>query len=279
MTRSGPRISGALAGTLLAALFLGAYALVAATIGFDGPPARWEAYGEPPVGRPIQQPICFWTDLGFVLAGIAVLRRLDLAAAAGAAPANPMSGRSPHSVALGLIIVWMGPASMLEHGTLATTWGWFDATSIHWLALFVVGYLVLRWIPGATTSPWGRRAFWASQAAAWLAIGAWTWRDESVRARVSGVLLALLGIAIVASLVLGRLAGLRFTGGAWRAFAGLLLSFVAAVAFLVAGAKGGVAAPWGHGAWHLSCAASTFFIARLLAAEAPRITDGLRGRG
>ncbi|MBI3723518.1 hypothetical protein HY251_06135 [bacterium] len=260
----------ALSGILLAAVFLGAYFLAATTVGFHGPEAPWEAYGETPVPGPVRQPLCFWTDLAFVIAGVAALRRLDRASRAGEPPANPMSAPSSFSVALGLIVVWMGPASMLEHGTLTETWGWFDASSIHWFSLFIAGYLLLRAIPGAASSRSGRATFWASEATAWLVLGAWTWRDASVRIEVSKATLALMGSATVASLLLGRFVGLRFARGAWRWFLALALAFAAGVGFLIAGARGGALAPWGHGAWHLCCGAATFFVAGFLGSEAPR---------
>lgn len=257
-------------GALVAALFLAAYFVVASTIGFHGPPATWAEYGEPPVGPPIQQPICFWTDLGFVLAGLLALRRLDGAARSASPPANPMSGPSPYSLAFGLIVVWMGPGSMLEHGTLTSTWGWFDAASIHWFALFVIGYLLLRAIPGAAEAPRGPAVFWAGLAIAGLQLGVWTWYAEGARAVVSRVTLALVGVAMLASLTLGRRVGLRFTGRAWVWFAGVALAFAVGFVFLTTGAAGGATAPWGHGAWHLCCAVAVDFVARVLAAETER---------
>lgn len=266
---NAPRAPGshARAGVLLAALFLAGYFAVAATIGFHGPAAAWVDYGEPPVGPPVQQPICFWSNLAFVIAGVALLRGLDGADGKGS---NPMRGPSPYARALGLLTVWMGPASMLEHGTLTTTWGWFDAASIHWFALFVSGYLLLRAVPGAAESPRGRAMFWGGEAAAAAVLGVWTWHMEQVRMAASLVLLTAVGAAMLAALVLGPRVGLRFAAGAWRWFAGVALAFAVGFACLVAGAAGGPAAPWGHGAWHVCCAVAMVCVGRLLAAEAPR---------
>jgi hypothetical protein len=261
---SGSSTSYARLGALVAALFLVAYFVVAATIGFHGPPATWAEYGEPPRGAPIQQPICFWTDLGFVLAGLLALRRLDVAARSSTPPANPMSGPSAYSLAFGLIVVWMGPGSMLEHGTLTTTWGWFDAASIHWFALFVVGYLLLRASP---QTPRSATIFWVGLATACALLGVWTWHAEPVRMVVSRASLVLVGVALLASLSLGRRVGLHFTRRAWGWFAGVALAFAAGFVFLATGAAGGPTAPWGHGAWHLCCAVAVDFMARLLAAE------------
>lgn len=255
------------AGLVLAGTFLAAYFLVAATVGFHGPPAEWIAYGEPPVGPPVEQPLCFWTNLGFVAAGLWWLRRLDRA---DPVPGAPMRGPSPHAKALGLLMVWMGPASMLEHGTLTTTWGFFDAASIHWFGLFVVGYLALRAVPGAAASRRGAAIFWAGEAAAIVGLGAWTWHKDQVRMPASMLLLALAGASILAALLFGRRVGLRFERDAWRWLACAAASFAVGAGLLVAGAAGGPAAPWGHGAWHLCCALAMTFVARLLAAEVPR---------
>lgn len=261
-----PRLSYALAGALLAAAFLGAYFLVAATLGFHGPRAPWADYGEVPVGPPVEEPICFFTNLSFILAGIAALRRLDRAAQHGASAENPMAGPSPYSVPLAFLMVWMGPASMLEHGTLTTTWGWFDATSIHWFAMYIVGYLIVRAVAGSASGRKSQIVFFTGQGLAWLLIGIWTWHHESVRKYVSQALLLLIGVAILLSLSLGRFVGLRFRRQGW--FAGLLLAFAAAVFFLITGAKGGALAPWGHGLWHVACALAMYSIFRLLETEA-----------
>lgn len=212
----------------------------------------------------MQQPICFWTNLGFIAAGVAWLRGLARGDGRG-----PMRGPTPYARALGLLMVWMGPASMLEHGTLTTTWGFFDAASIHWFGLFVLGYLALRARPGAAATRRGAAVFWTLEIAFALTLALWTWREEHVRMPISMILLGLVGVALLAALLAGRRVGLRFAPGAWRWFTGVALAFAAGAGFLVAGAAGGPAAPWGHGAWHLCCAVAMLCLARLLAAEAP----------
>lgn len=194
-------------------------------------------------------------------AGLAVLRRLDRSAG----PGNPMNMPTPESVGLGLLIVWMGPASMLEHGTLTTTWGWFDATSIHWLGTYVTGYLLLR------ASPWrdraaGRVLFAGGLAVTWTAIGVWTW--DGPRAAVSVALLALMGTALLLAPIAGRLVGLRFEPRVWPRLGALVACFGAAMACLALGGEGRPLAPWGHGAWHLLCGAATLGIVEVLRAEA-----------
>lgn len=258
--------SYAAGGTALAGTFLATYFAFAASVGFDGPPASWEAYGEPPVGPPVEQPICFWTDLAFVVAGVAALRRLDRAAA----PSGPAIG-------FGFLLVWMGPASMLEHGTLRTTWGWFDATSIHWFATYVVAWLALRALPGRGRSR--TILFFAGLAATWAAIGAWTWRVDGARMLASEVLLALAAAALVAAVAFGRAVGLRLPQRAWAWAALAAAAFAAGVALLDAGRAGGWAAPWGHGAWHCCCAAATYLVFRLLEEPPERSGDAADREG
>ncbi len=225
----------AVAGVTLAAVFLASYFAFAAAIGFGGPPASWAAYGEAPVGPPVEQPICFWTDLAFVAAGVAALRRLDRTEAPGS-----------RAVAFGFLLVWMGPASMFEHGTLRTTWGWFDATSIHWFSTFVAGWLLVRAVPRC------RALLGPCLVAVWVAIGAWTWRVEASREPVSLACLSLVAVSLPAAAT----AGVRLAPRTWTWIAGAAVAFAAGMVFLVAGARGGAAAPGGPGARHVCFAAA-----------------------
>ena len=239
-------------GVGLASLSLAAYFGVALTVGFHGPAAHWVAYGEVPVAGPVAQPISYWTDLGFILAGILVLRRLDAPRGRGW-----MQRPSVYAVGLGLIIVWMGPASMLEHGTLMTNWGWCDASSIHWYGLWVIGYLLTRGIGGLARPG----VFLIAQVAAWLGVGAYTWGHEEGRQRVTLIILTLTILAVPPSLIWPRR---RFPPAAWAWFGAILATFGAAGVFLVGGAQGGWAAPWGHGVWHLLSAVAMYLSFRML---------------
>jgi hypothetical protein len=252
------------------------YFAMAAAGGFEGGAADWHEYGEEPGTGLVKQPIAFWTDLGFIVSGIAALLWCDLTPRGD--PTNPMVVPTMYSVGLGLVMVWMGPGSMLEHGALVETWGWFDASSIHWYALFLIGYLVLRWIPGASASIAGGILFWVGLVAAAVAIGVWGWLDESVRAPWSMALMGGLGVAYVGSLVptivrlvAGKENGLmRFEWPAliWGGVG--VAAFVAGMIFLATGSVDGATAPWGHGAFHLAMAVTTLSIYATLRLEMPR---------
>ena len=216
------------AGLAFGVTAIGAYFLVAATLGFHGPPADWRQYGEVPSAGLVRQPICFWTDLALVIAGVYSLRLRPRA--------------------LGFLIVWMGPASMLEHGTLCSNWGWFDATSIHWFALYVIGAVI------------ALRPVWLLLAAAAVATGALTFPHEPWRGPATGILLGALVLVVPIAL---RVRGA--TRQTWRLFFTSLGAFGVATALLIAGRAGGLAAPWGHGAWHVVSAAALALTVELVA--------------
>ena len=255
-----------LAGLGLAAAFLIVYFSVACTVGFGPQNENWDAYGEVPVEGPVKQPVSFWTDLGFVFAGLLALLWMDLTDREGAP--NTMAYASSLSVPLGLLMVWMGPGSMLEHGTLNATWGWFDAASIHWYVLYVVGFVVLRWVPGADRSWAGRGIFWACAAAAALGIGIWTRLDGEASFPVS------VGSLVVLTCVIGDSVGLERGGVVgyvrpWDVWAlpsaGVLLAV--GIAFLLTSTRGSSIAHFGHGLWHLCVAGASFFVWLYLRSE------------
>jgi hypothetical protein len=255
-----------LAGLGLAAAFLGIYFAVACTVGFGPQNESWDAYGEVPVAGPVKQPVAFWTDLGFIAAGLLMLLWMDLSD--GSTAPGAMSAATALSVPLGLLMVWMGPASMLEHGTLNATWGWFDASSIHWYALYVVGFVVLRWVPGGDRSWAGRGIFWGAFTAAAVAIGVWTRLDGRASFPMSVTLLVLLVVALIVSVVLERTGTVGYVRP-WDLWtlpsAGVLL--IAGIAFLLTSTRGSSIAHFGHGIWHLCVAGAALFVWLYLRSE------------
>ena len=109
----------------------------------DGVPCFCEAYQ---TGDVIQQPESVWSDLAFMAAGLFILY---LAAAPNASPANPMvDPTSWFPIMLGLIVIFMGPASMFFHASIKSWGGWFDSMSIMFWMIFSLCYSatrLLRW--------------------------------------------------------------------------------------------------------------------------------------
>src|SRR5687768_8554118 len=75
----------------------------------------------------IKQPLSVWSDLAFMIAGMLIL---VLASKVRPDAPNPMAGSQPiYSLLLGLIVIYMGPASMVFHASMKAWAGWFDNTS------------------------------------------------------------------------------------------------------------------------------------------------------
>lgn len=111
---------------------------------------------------PIAQPQSVMADLGFMAAGLFVLYLFS--AARRGVPDNPMvdarslnprKSSSWYPMGLGLLIIAMGPASMLYHATITAWGGWFDAMSIIVWMIFSLCYSVQQLI----RRPWTWIAF------------------------------------------------------------------------------------------------------------------------
>jgi len=251
---------------------------------FTGPAASWTDYGEPPQGGAlVKQPISFWTDLAFVIAGLAALVIVDTQKKPHAY--LPMRSASPYSVGLGLIMVWMGPGSMLEHGLLLTNWGWADAASIHWFTIFVILYLLMRCVsltidvfagPSHRSLQHGsaRRVveaivFYVIYFAACALVGALTW-DSVPRKDVSIGLMAATGVVYLLAMVPTWVRWAANDRVVWDFVPHFetpwhlipvictLVLFGTALVFLFTSAEGGSTAPGGHGVFHV-CVASVAF--------------------
>jgi len=258
------------AGAAMVVVFLVFYFSMAAGGGFKGTTEDWQSYGERPVSGPIRQPVCYWTAMAFVVTGLSALLWLDLTPRTSL-PVNPMTGSTMFSVPLGLLMVWLGPGSMLEHGTLKESWGWFDASSIHWYGLYVLGYLILRWIPGGTERWLGRILFWVGHFLAAFLIGLWGALNSRVREPWTGILLGVAGVGLLVSLIFGRWVGLTFEPiQGWIAFSLGMALFVFGLVVVKLGYEKGPTDNWGHPVWHVCVGLVTFCIFLILRAERPR---------
>jgi hypothetical protein len=103
----------------------------------------------------VKQPWATWSDLSFIASGLWILwllhylgrpRRTSGGVLVPAGADNPMMGVGWLSVVYGLIVIFMGPASMWYHASLKSWAGWFDSMSVvFWLSFnaFYVLYMVL----------------------------------------------------------------------------------------------------------------------------------------
>ncbi len=120
--------------------------LIVGSIGWGEPAARESAIGE--IGRwcervhpgVIREPANTLSNLGFILSGLAMFwvlsRDKDLAS-------GHMIGLNPVSVTFAAAVVWLGPGSMLMHGT-NTAWG---ASADN---LSMVMYILIPWLLNLT---------------------------------------------------------------------------------------------------------------------------------
>lgn len=242
-------------------LFAIVYIIVMATVQPAPEPEALNRYCEEAIeGGIVKEPNNFFTDLGFVVVGLAILLWLDLSR--NHLSRNPMVRGGFYSTMYGYLTLWLGPGSMLEHGTLTAVGGWADPASIQWYGLFVIAYVILR-----ATDPKGIAAYrpevLAIFVAAFLvsaaALGFVSWFSPDSRQWISIVLLG----GVILALVLH--AGLQPTGADWRVllFAGGF--FIAGFLFWLFDQFRWIGCPethlyQHHGIWHLCMAVTTLFI-------------------
>ena len=115
----------------------------------DGVPCFCEAYQ---TGDVIKQPESVWSDLSFIAAGLFIL---FLAGAPNSSPDNPMvDPTSFFPFLLGLIAIFMGPASMFFHASIKSWGGWFDSMSIMFWMIFSLIYSITRVWRWSTVTFW-----------------------------------------------------------------------------------------------------------------------------
>lgn len=219
----------------------------------------------------IKQPIAVWSDLAFVVAGlIAVLwagTRTD-------APTNPMV--DPENVtplAYGIVVIFMGPASMFFHASMKEWAGWFDNLSIVIWAAFSLSYTVARLaVVGLGWSMW---PLWVLFGIIVVGLAILTWFSEKshtyTQIGTAGAFVLLELIVMIIIWCDGNPGFERSTG--W--FIASLGAFAAA--FLCWIPSGAVFNWWcdkdsalqGHGFWHLFAAMGTLFVYLYFASEVP----------
>lgn len=138
------------AGAAWSLLLVGAFFLFG--FGFDWFPETADEHGCTDPDHPcycegyqdgtIKQPASTWSDLAFVAGGLLILYLVGTGRSGGSNPmADPGSG---FPVTYGMIVIFMGPASMLLHASLKNWGGWFDNLSIVLWLTFALFYSVMR---------------------------------------------------------------------------------------------------------------------------------------
>jgi len=223
---------------------------LAVRFGWLGPDVdRGADFCEAAAGR-IRQPVNTLSNLGFVVAGLAVARE---------------AWRLPGiATAYACLVVLLGPASMAMHATESSLGGLLDLLSMYLVAGFAVAYAAMR---VARRGRGFMAVVFAACVAGCLVV-------EAVGGEVPVVMHAgnlAFGALLLTALVLERrllLRGQERLDRRWiLAAAGSLL-----VAFAVwSTAKDGSSLCWpgsvyqGHGVWHLLCAVSAYCLFRFYA--------------
>ena len=234
--------------------------ITGAARGWLGPDAgRGDGFCEAAVSGWVRQPANTWSNLAFVVAGLAVAWR-----------AGAPSGRLwPHprlAPALAIIIVLLGPASMAMHATQSSLGGRLDLLSMFLLAGFAASYAWARVL-------WRGPTFFLGTYAVVVAVCELVenagWRAPVL---ITGANLAfglVLAAAAVGELILSRRAGLN-RDNRW----GLAAVAALALAFAVwTQSKTGSplcrsdSLAQGHAVWHVLDAVAAWCLYRFYAAE------------
>ena len=96
-----------------------------------------------------REPVNALSNLGFMLAGLLMFYVLSKDQDTGQSP-NPLTGFTPLSILYASAVIWLGPGSMLMHGTHTAWGGWADNLSM-------VMYILIPWLINV-----GAMARWSS---------------------------------------------------------------------------------------------------------------------
>jgi hypothetical protein len=214
---------------------------------------------------PLAQPVNTLSNLGFVLAGIAVAVR---AGRPGGLGRSTMSGRPALATAYACLVVLLGPASMAMHATESRVGGHLDMLSMYLVASFAVSYAAMRrWRRG----PGLMALVFVACLAGCEAAGSWGGHVPVVD--FAGNLA--FGVLLLAALVLERQHAARGAVALDLRWLALALGSLA-VAFAVWNtARTGRFGCFphslyqGHAVWHLLCAVSAYCLFRLYVSERP----------
>lgn len=204
-----------------------AFGIVFVLAGLDGwgPPAA----NESPIGQIsrwcervsdglLREPVNTLGNLGFVIAGIAMFGMLSRDTAADRPRRNPFIGHSPVAILYASATLFLGPGSMVMHGTHTRFGAWLDNTSM-------VAFILVPWLHNvAVMGRWRQRTFFTAYAAMLGAYSAGYWflgSDLGIGLDLFGLSIALWAISEVV---------FRFWSPVVRVLSGTV-GFVVALAF------------------------------------------------
>lgn len=88
----------------------------------------------------VKQPANTWSDLGFMLVGLVILAVAGNENGRSRSGGNPMTTGHWLAVLYGLVIIMMGPGSMMFHASYTAWGGFLDSVSMFFLLTFLIGY-------------------------------------------------------------------------------------------------------------------------------------------
>jgi hypothetical protein len=253
-----------LAAGLVAAASLGLLAL-AVTGGWLGADVDRGAGFCEAAGGTIRQPVNTLSNLGFVVAGLAIAVR---AGRPGGLGTGTLARRPGLATSFACLVVLLGPGSMAMHATETAVGGDLDMLSMYLVAAFAAAYAGMRLF---SRGPVFLAVTFAAVVAACELVGAY---DRPIPVvEFSGNLA--FGAFLVVAVVLERQGATRSGSHLDLRWLGAAVGSLA-VAFAVWNtAKTGAPLCWphsvyqGHGVWHLLCAVSAWCLFRLYVSEAP----------
>ncbi len=250
---------------------VGSLGLLAAAVagGWLGPDVdRGAGFCEAASGT-VRQPVNTLSNIGFVVAGLAIALR---AGRPGGLGLGTLARRPGLATAYACLVVLLGPGSMAMHATESDLGGHLDVASMYLLAAFAMAYAAMRRFD---RGPAFLAVTYVVVVAVCELVG--TYNEEIPVVGFAGNLAfgAFLALALVLERGVARRHGvvldLRW---AWAAVGCM------AVAFAVWNtAKTGSPLCWphslyqGHGVWHLLCALAAWCLFRLYVGEEPVVTS------
>ncbi len=143
--------------------------------GWGNPAANEQAIGEISrwcervSGGLLREPVNTLGNLGFIISGLAIFATLARDTLTGRDRANRFVGNDPVALLYAAAVVFLGPGSMVMHGSHTFFGAWIDNVSM-------VTYILIPWLLNvATLARWGQRRFFGVYAAvlAAYALGYW----------------------------------------------------------------------------------------------------------
>jgi len=212
----------------------------------------------------IKQPMNTWSNLGFVLTGLAMLWWIGWERATGhhSALASRMTRTAFYPGAFGFMTIFMGPGSMFFHGSLKQWGGWLDSVSMYLFMSFILTYNLTRFWN------WPRWAWGLSYGAVNLVVGilAWVFHEQSTT-----FFAGLGGLALVSQAMVARTVRIGTAkSGHWWFFAGTVSFLAAFVIWRLAWTGGDLCVTrgfQGHAVWHVLAAFTVFCVYKYFRAE------------